>query len=140
MRRGPPSVEQAGLGQHHDTRAEGHHARAALTDTLQGLDQGSRHGGIDRAPARHHHEIRLVEKVESAFGHYDEAAGGSQRPRLDAAHRVPIPRRTGFGTRQGEHFVGDAELEGAEAIIGQHRDAGTSEVFGAVGCHDLDAR
>ncbi len=53
-----------------------------------------------------------------------QPAGRTKRSLLYGADRIAVPSLAHFRTRQAEHLVGNAELEGAQPVIGKHRDMG----------------
>src|SRR6185369_4074168 len=121
VRGGAPAVEQAGGGKDEGSRADRGHARTAPVRTPQRVEQRDRWRLHDVARSRHDDRIRAGQCPQSGVGDDLEAVVGGQRLSWPlGAHDDAIPVRAHL--RETEHLQRQAELEGADAVIGQHRD------------------
>jgi len=62
------------------------------------------------------------QKPDTAVGNEAHAAGCPQFAGIDRGDGEAIPALAHFRPRQAEHLDGDAELEGAEPVIGKRHD------------------
>ncbi len=89
---------------------------------LQRFEQCRRWRFAAAAPAGHDQGAGLVELFQAAIGQDLDAAHGAHRPGIDRNDAVLVPGEVELRTRQAEDLHGDAEFEGAEAIVDQDRD------------------
>ena len=114
----PFPVEHARRGEHEHTRADRGEARAALEGAAQRSEERRRGWLLRRAPSGNHDGVGALERTERVRHGEPDPAGRADRAALGGAHRKLVPRHRELGARQGEELHDAAELEGAEAIVG----------------------
>jgi hypothetical protein len=118
MRRCPAFIQDARRGENDNAGAKGHQPGPSRTRVLQFPDQLARYRLVDPTPTRHDHKIGVAQGFKSVIQPNLETAGGPERLWLDACYCKAVPARLHLRARQAEYLVGDAELEGAEPVIG----------------------
>src|SRR2546426_9460346 len=122
MRRCRPAIEQPRCGEHEDTRADRHEPGAARVRTPQRADERRRRHVVD-APPGNDDRAGLRELRESASRLDEQAARRAERTAFERTDTEPIPVRSHLGPPQAKHFYDNAELERAETVVGERRDA-----------------
>ncbi|MCY1175582.1 hypothetical protein D9M71_654530 [compost metagenome] len=90
----------------------------------QGVDQLCGDRGAAVAPAGNDDGAGVGEQFHAAVGQNLDAAHGTHRALIDGDDTMFVPREIELGAWQAEDLHGDAELECAEAVVGQNRDHG----------------
>ena len=119
---GAVAVEQTGGRQHKHPGADRQQPRAPGMGLAQRVDQCWRHRGVAVAPAGNDDGARLGQQFQAAIGQHLNPAHGAHRALIDRRNRMRVPREIELRSGQAEDLHGDAELECAEAIVGQNRD------------------
>lgn len=88
----------------------------------QGGDQRRGYCGAAVAPAGDDDGPRVGEHFHAAIGQDLDAAHGAHRAMIDGDDTMLVPRELEFRAWQAEDLHGNAELERAEAIVGQNRN------------------
>jgi len=86
----------------------------------QRVDQRRRYRGVAVAPARNDDGARCGEQFQAAIGQHLNPAHGAHRAFIDRGNHVFVPREVELWPGQAEDLDGNAELECAEAIVGQN--------------------
>ncbi len=122
MRGGAPAVEQAGAAARMKAPAQIEATRAPRRCARRSASSIATDGRFhDVARSRHDDGIGASQCAHAGVGDHLEAVIGGQRlPRPFGAHDDAIPVRA--HPRKTEHLECQAEFEGADAVIGHHRD------------------
>ncbi len=128
---GAPAVEQAGGGEDEGPRADRSHPRAAPVRAPQRVQQHGR-GFHDIARSRHDDGVRAGQYAEPASAITFKpllAVSGTPRPLRADEDAIPVRSHP----RQTEHFQRQAEFEGADAVIGHHRNDARAALLAGFG-------
>ena len=88
----------------------------------QGREQRFGHRGAAITPAGNDDGSGVAEQFHAAIGQHLNPAHGAHRALVDGGDPVLVPGEIELRPCQAEDLHGDAELECAEAIVGQNRD------------------
>ena len=75
----------------------------------------------------------LLSSGEAAVGLDAEPAHGAQRSRLDGGHAEVVPVLAHLRPVEAEDLDGDAELEGAQTVVGERHDEAVGRRLAARG-------
>ncbi|MNF90662.1 hypothetical protein D3C84_732320 [compost metagenome] len=115
-------VEQPGGGEDENTGADRQQPRPPRMGLAQGGDQFCGHRGAAVAPAGNDDGAGIGEQFHAAIGQDLDAAHGTHRTLIDRDDTMLVPRKIEFRSWQAEDLHGNAELERAQAVVGQNRD------------------
>ena len=132
MRGGAAPGQQPRRREHENAGAERQHPRAAGVRLAQRPAQGVGHGLVRAAPTGHHNRAGAGEQRRAAVHLDPEPAGGAERARLQRRHAEAVPVLSHLRPREAEDLHRDAELEGAEAVVGErdHQAVGAAAARG----------
>ncbi|MNC23784.1 hypothetical protein D3C75_718190 [compost metagenome] len=115
-------VEQPGGGEDENTGADRQQPRPSGMGLAQSSDQFCWHRGAAVAPTGDDDGAGIGEQFHAAIGQYLDAAHGPHRTLIDRDDTMLVPRKIEFRSWQAEDLHGNAELERAQAVVGQNRD------------------
>jgi len=122
------AIEQAGFRQHVGAQTEPDDVGTAPVGGDQRSEQFRWRPFVGITPARHDHGARPGDRREAVLDVQGESGRCPQRRFVDRKHAQREGRHAGMGL--AKHHAGHGEMEGADAIEGEHRDNVTRHV-----CH-----
>ena len=119
---GATTIQQPGRRQNEHPGADRQQPRTALVGLAQRFQQLRRRRLLAAAPAGNDDGPRLLQQLQAPVGQHLDPAQGTHRAGVHGGDGLPVPGEIELRPGQAEDLHGNAELEGAKAVVGQDRD------------------